>query len=219
MSKLAKLSMLCCLPLEKKKKRDAFINSNPRKPSWYAHFYFLPPATKELCLWGKEHSNIPIIFSPFLSNWKEFLSSFLCCVQLPFYNSGLWNQNSHWHRIRDRLKILEVVLKSWKILQKLCAFSRAELILSSDLIFPAVDFPFILCDQTSPIGEIMVPAFLKFCNSYFHSGTKMGHTLNPVYTSFINVVIAFIMQMVVCKKTYLLDVNFSCSGSLSLCSI
>lgn len=201
------------------KKMDAFINSNPRKPFWHAHFYFLPLAIKEPCLWGKELSNIPIIFSPFLSNWKEYVSPFLCCVQLLFYNSGLWNQNSHWHRIRDRLKILEVVLKSWGILQKLYAFSCAELLLSSDLIFPAVDFPFILCDQASPIAEIMVPAFLKFCNSYSHSGTKMGHTLNPVYTSFTNLFIAFIMQMVVCKKTYLLDVNLSCLGSLSLCDI
>lgn len=135
------------------------------------------------------------------------------------FTSGLWNQNSHWHRIRDRLKILEVVLKSWEISQKLYAFSCAELLLSSDLTFPAVDSPFIPCDQTSPIGEIMVPAFLKFCNFYSHSGTKMGHSLNPVYASFPNLFIAFIMQMAVCKKTYLLDVNFSCLGSLALCNI
>jgi len=46
----------------------------PEETFWHAYFYFLPLAIKELCLWGKEHSNIPIIFSPFLSNWKEYIS-------------------------------------------------------------------------------------------------------------------------------------------------
>lgn len=198
-SKLSELSMLDYLPTEKKN-MDAFINSNPRKPFWHAHFCFPPLTIKELCLWGKEHSNIPIIFFPSLSNWKEYISSFLCCVQLLFYNSGLWNQNSHWHWIRDRLKNLEVVLKSWEILQKLYAFSLAELLLSSDLIFPAADFHLILCDQTSPIGEIMVLAFLKLCNSYSHSGTKMGHTLNPIYTSFRNLFIPLSCRWLYVRK-------------------
>lgn len=65
----------------------------------------------------------------------------------------------------------------------------------------------------------MVPAFLKLCNSYSQCGTEMGHTLNPVYTSSANLFIAFLMQMAACKKTYLLDVNFSCLGSLALCNI
>lgn len=218
MSKLSKLSMLGCLPPEKKKKRMLSLTVIPENHPDMLIFIFFHRQSKNCGCEGKNILISPSSFPPSFQTEKSS-SPFLCCVRLPFYSSGLWNQNSHWHRIRDRLKILEVVLKSWKILQKLYAFSRAELILSSDLIFPAADLPFILCDRTSPIGEITAPAFLKFCNSYFHSGTKMGHTLNPVYTSFINVVIAFIMQMVVCKKTYLLDVNFSCSGSLSLCNI
>lgn len=213
-SRLSAVFLLDILP--RKNKLDAFISGKPRRLFWHDHFYFFPSVIKELCLWGKEQSNIPLVFSPSLSNWEEYISSFLCCVQLGFYKSGLWNQNSHWQRIRGRFKILEVVLKSWGILQKLYAFSCAELLPSSDLIFPAVDFPFILCDQPSPVGEITFLPLLKFCNSYSHSGTKMGHTLNPVYSRFTNLFPAFIMQMAVCKKTYLLDVNCSCLGSLSL---
>lgn len=108
-----------------------------------------------------------------------------------------------------------MVLKSWEISQKLYAFSPAELLLSSDLIFPAAVSHFIQCDQTSPIGKIMFSDFLKFCNFYSHSDIKIGLTLNPIYTSFTNLFIGFIMQMAACKKTYLLNVNLNCLESLS----